>query len=181
MLFRSLLLGGCDQLSNAPWFRDIMAAVEGLTLRAQRLIVPRLALAHEFTQADLSPNFRANGSTDPENPAYERLADGGFADWRLKVGGLVERPLELSLADLRAMPARTQITRHDCVEGWSAIGKWKGPTLGSVLQLAGLKPNARFIVFSCADNLQAGMFLAQYYESIDLIDAFHPQIGRAHV
>ena len=73
------------------------------------------------------------------------------------------------------MPARTQITRHDCVEGWSAIGKWKGPTLGSVLQLAGLKPNARFIVFSCADNLQAGMFLAQYYESIDLIDAFHPQ------
>ena len=57
------------------------------------------------------------------------LAANGFADWKLKVGGLVEKPMEFSLADLRAMPSRTQITRHDCVEGWSCIGKWKGVQL----------------------------------------------------
>ena len=77
----------------------------------------------------------------------------GFADWRLEVGGLVEQPLELSLADLRAMPSRTQITRHDCVEGWSCIGKWKGVPLSAAARAAKLKPDARYIVFYCADDL----------------------------
>ena len=77
-----------------------------------------------------------------------------------------------SLADLRALAARTQITRHDCVEGWSAIGQWTGVPLGEVLKAAGLAANARYIVFHCADNLD-GQGL--YYESIDLFDAFHPQ------
>jgi DMSO/TMAO reductase YedYZ molybdopterin-dependent catalytic subunit len=70
------------------------------------------------------------------------------------------------------MPSRTQITRHDCVEGWSAIGKWKGAELTPLLQSVGLKPEARYLVFHCADTLEPG---ARYYESIDLIDAFHPQ------
>jgi len=95
------------------------------------------------------------------------------ADYRR---GLVGKPLSLSLAQLRALPQRTQITRHDCVEGWSAIGQWTGPQLSAILAMAGLKPEAKYIVFRCADTL-GGAF---YYESCDLDDAFHPQtiIGR---
>ena len=88
-----------------------------------------------------------------------------------KVGGSVARPLSISLAQLRQMPTRTQITRHDCVEGWSAIAKWHGPLLGTILNAAALKPAARYIVFTCADLYDG----ANYYESIDLVDAFHPQ------
>jgi DMSO/TMAO reductase YedYZ molybdopterin-dependent catalytic subunit len=90
------------------------------------------------------------------------------------VGGLVAKPLNLSLAALRAMPSRTQITRHDCVEGWSAIGKWTGVPLSSVLKLAQVLPHARYVVFRCADSL-GGSNADTYYESVDLLDAFHPQ------
>ena len=93
------------------------------------------------------------------------------ADWALAVDGLVKHPLALSMAALQAMRQRVQITRHDCVEGWSAIGKWQGPQLGAVLAMAGLLPAARFVVFHCADRNGD----APYYESIDLVDAFHPQ------
>ena len=172
----ALLLGGCDELPSQPWFRDILEAAEGLSERVQRVLVPRAQLAREFTAADISREFRANGTTDPDSPEYDTLVASQFADWRLTVGGLVERPVSLSLAELRAMPARTQITRHDCVEGWSSIGKWKGARLGPLLDRAKLKPNARYIVFHCADTLEQTLDgTGQYYESIDLIDAYHPQ------
>ncbi|WP_374573429.1 molybdopterin-binding protein [Phenylobacterium sp.] len=169
-----LWLAACDQLNRSKAVHDTLAGAEGLTRRAQRLIVPRTALAKEFAEADISPDFRANGTTRPGEPEYRALAAAGFADWRLVVDGLVEHPMSLSLAELRAMPARTQITRHDCVEGWSSIGKWTGARLGPLLDRAGLKPDARYLVFHCADNL-GGDATGQYYESIDLIDAFHPQ------
>jgi DMSO/TMAO reductase YedYZ molybdopterin-dependent catalytic subunit len=140
-------------------------------MRAQRLIMDRNALAREFPESDLSPVFRSNGTSMPASPAFQALIPNGFADWRLAVDGLVRRPLSLSLEQLRAMPTRTQVTRHDCVEGWSAIGKWHGVPLGRVLDLAGLRDSARYIVFHCADYY--GAF--PYYESIDLVDAFHPQ------
>jgi DMSO/TMAO reductase YedYZ molybdopterin-dependent catalytic subunit len=89
---------------------------------------------------------------------------------------LVENPVELSLQEIKALPSRTQITRHDCVEGWSAIGEWTGVPLSNLLQTAQLKPNARYIVFRCADELLNSL----YYESIDLIDAFHPQTIMAY-
>ena len=79
--------------------------------------------------------------------------------------------IRLSLAQLRAMPARTQITRHDCVEGWSAIGKWTGVPLKLLMDLAGTLPTARYAVFHCADDFDGDF----YYESIDLVDAVHPQ------
>ena len=85
--------------------------------------------------------------------------------------GLGARPLSVSLAGLRAMPHRTQITRHDCVEGWSAIGQWTGTPLNLLLREAGVRRAARYIVFHCADTFGS----TPYYESIDLIDAFHPQ------
>ena len=166
-----LLLTGCDRLNNSPGFMAALDKVGGLHMRAQRLLESRQALASEFTPAQMSPNFRTNGNTLPDNPAYQAQAAQGFASWNLAVTGLVHQPLALPLGALMAMPQRAQITRHDCVEGWSAIGKWQGPQLGPILQSAGLRPEARYIVFHCADNFGT----TPYYESIDLIDAFHPQ------
>jgi DMSO/TMAO reductase YedYZ molybdopterin-dependent catalytic subunit len=176
--FGALPLAGCDLFSQNPTVRKVLDSAESLTMHAQRLLVSRQALAQEFTEADISADFRANGSTDPDDDAYQTFAQSGFKDWRLQVDGLVERPVQLSLGELRALPARTQITRHDCVEGWSCIGKWTGVPLSIVLQRAGLKPVARYIVFYCADSPDQMLDAPdeyKYYESIDLIDAFHPQ------
>jgi DMSO/TMAO reductase YedYZ molybdopterin-dependent catalytic subunit len=168
----AVLLGGCDQLSQSPEFRDVLYKAEGATERVQRLVLSQRSLAREYTEADLSKHFKANGSTRVADPAYKQALLGGFTDWRLKVDGLVERPTALSLAELRTLPARTQITRHDCVEGWSAIGKWTGAQMAPLLQSVGLKPEARYLVLHCADTMGRS---GKYYESIDLIDAFHPQ------
>jgi DMSO/TMAO reductase YedYZ molybdopterin-dependent catalytic subunit len=167
----SLLLAGCDRLNRSPGFRRILNSAEGLTMTAQRLVTDRRALAAEYGAADLSPVFRSNGTSFPGSAEYRRLAAGGFADWRLAVDGLVRRPLSLSLDAIRRMPRRNQITRHDCVEGWSAIGRWTGLPLSALLDLAGLGQEARYLVFHCADSFGTD----PYYESIDLIDAFHPQ------
>lgn len=171
------LLSACDKLTMNPGVQKTLASAEGLTRRAQRLVTNRAALAAEFPESKISPDFRANGSTAPGDRDYRALVESGFADWKLVVDGLVERPLSLSLAELRAEPARTQVTRHDCVEGWSAIGKWTGARLGLLLDKAGLKDEARYIVFHCADTLDpnAPEGLRRYYESIDLVDAYHPQ------
>lgn len=172
----AIVLAGCDKLSETPWFRNVLSSSEELTMRVQRFFLSPDSLAREFTEADISNDFRANGTTNPSDPAYRALAASDFVNWRLSIGGLVETPMQLSLADLRAMPSRTQITRHDCVEGWSSIGKWTGVQLARLLDEAGLKPEARYIVFTCADNLgRAVDGSGRYYESIDLEDAFHPQ------
>jgi DMSO/TMAO reductase YedYZ molybdopterin-dependent catalytic subunit len=165
------LLAGCDSVGKSEAGRDILFKAEAVHRSLQRVITNRNALAREFSPEDMSPRFRSNGTRNPGTPAYQALAANRFADWRLRVDGLVARPLSLSLADLRAMPQRAQITRHDCVEGWSAIGKWQGPKLSAILDAAGLRDSARYLVFHCADSLRGGA----YYESVDLIDAFHPQ------
>jgi DMSO/TMAO reductase YedYZ molybdopterin-dependent catalytic subunit len=175
--FAGLWLAACNKVTENPTSAAVLRSAEGLTRRAQRLVTDRKALAREFTPADISPDFKPNGSTNPDDPDYVAHLQKGFADWRLVVDGLVERPLSLSLDDLRKLPARAQITRHDCVEGWSSIGKWTGARLGPLLDQAGLKREARYIVFHCADNLDPTTLdgTGQYYESIDLIDAYHPQ------
>jgi DMSO/TMAO reductase YedYZ molybdopterin-dependent catalytic subunit len=175
-----LLLAGCDKLVQSPGLVGVVQSAEQATYRWQRLI-GRDALAKEFTKADLSPDFKVNGTREPQDDAYQALSANGFANWKLRIDGLVDRPADVSLADLRRLPARTQITRHDCVEGWSAIGEWSGPQLGTLLKRVGLKPNARYIVFHCADNYGGeqskggAQSSGLYYESIDLVDAFHPQ------
>ncbi len=172
----ALALSGCDRLEQNPEVGGVIRSAETLTMRTQRLLLGRDALAREFAETDISPAFRVNGTSAPDSEAYAQLVEGNFANWRLKIGGLVDRPLELSLADLKKLPARTQITRHDCVEGWSAVGKWTGVPLGNLLVATGLKPSARFAVFHCADELERTLDgSGRYYESIDLIDAFHPQ------
>jgi DMSO/TMAO reductase YedYZ molybdopterin-dependent catalytic subunit len=170
--------GGCNRLSSAPTFRQFLAGAENVTRGVQRALLWRGSLAREYSPAEISSTFRANGSQGPDNLSgeYIELAKNGFAYWRLEVDGLVMRPTSFSLGDLRALPARTQITRHDCVEGWSCIGSWTGAQLSTILNRVGLRPEARFIVFRCADELPRYVNGANaYYESIDLIDAFHPQ------
>ncbi len=166
-----LLLAGCDKLDRSESFRGVLRSAEGLTLRAQRLVTDRNALAREFSESDMSPVFRSNGNATVDSDAYRAHTAAGFRDWRLVIDGRVQRPLSLSLAQIRSMPARTQITRHDCVEGWSAIGKWHGVPLRLLLNLAGLRQDARFLVFHCADRFRE----TPYYESIDMVDSFHPQ------
>ncbi len=148
---------------------------EGLTRRTQRLLIPRDALAPTYSRAEISPDFKANGSISPRAADYLALKANAFADYRLVIDGLVERPLSLSLAELRTRPSQSQITKHDCVEGWTSIGEWTGVRLETLLDEAGLKPGARFIVFHCFDALTQTEDGERYYESIDLIDARHPQ------
>ncbi|MEO5596053.1 MAG: molybdopterin-dependent oxidoreductase [Lysobacteraceae bacterium] len=167
-----LLLGGCDQLGQSKWFSGVLNSADPLTGKVQRALIPD-ALATEFSPADISKVFKANGSRNPQTPEYLAMVEDGFQSYRLTVGGLVDRPLALSLADLRAMPSRTQITRHDCVEGWSCIGKWKGVPLGHVLDQAGVQKSAKYLVFRCADSLDNDD--TRYYESILISDARHPQ------
>jgi DMSO/TMAO reductase YedYZ molybdopterin-dependent catalytic subunit len=171
-----LLLSGCDRLSRAPKFVDLLDCAEGLTMRAQRLVLAGQPLAREYALKDISPVFKPNGSMRPHSDAWKAAEETGFANWRLTLDGLVHTPLNLSLDQLKTLPARTQITRHDCVEGWSAIGQWTGVQLGRLLSLAGVLPAARYAVFHCADDLaQSTDGSGLYYESIDLFDAFHPQ------
>jgi DMSO/TMAO reductase YedYZ molybdopterin-dependent catalytic subunit len=166
-----LLLGGCDRLNNNARFRGVLRSAEKLTMASQRLISPRDALAREYSEADLSPIFRSNGTSMPGTDEYAQHVAEQFANWRLVVDGLVARPLSIPIQTLRALPHRVQITRHDCVEGWSAIGKWHGVELSRILDHAGLGTRAKYIVFHCADRFGDKAF----YESIDLVDAFHPQ------
>lgn len=166
-----LALAGCDALVENEGVNNLVKKADRLTYGAQRSLVSRQALAQEFSAEKLSPIFKANGSTSVDTPAYHRHIAEGFTNWRLAVDGLVRQPLSLSLAQLMAMPAREQITRHDCVEGWSAIGQWRGTPLALILKAAGLSTRARYLVFHCADTLDG----RPYYESIDLVDGFHPQ------
>ena len=169
-------LTGCNRIAESEPAGSIIRSADLWHRRWQRFLNPPGALVPEFTRADISPDFRGNGSTNPTNGDYQAQVADGFTNWRLEVGGLVEHPLDFTLENLRALPQRTQITRHDCVEGWSAIGEWTGPQLSVLLDAAGLLPEARFIVFRCADNLNGD----DYYESVDLNDAYHPQTIVAH-
>ncbi len=165
-----LILSGCDKLNANPAFRSALIEAGSWHEGAQRALGSG-ALAREYSEADMSPNFRVNGNTNPEDASYKSHAATDFAGWTLSVDGLVKRPLALPMTAIKAMQQRKQITRHDCVEGWSAIGQWQGPQLGQILSMAGLLPSARYAVFHCADRFGS----SPYYESIDLVDAFHPQ------
>lgn len=173
----AMVAAGCNRIADSQSGSRLLGLADDWHRRAQRLLNPREALAPEFARSDISPYFRGNGSVNPVNGDYPAHVAANFADWRLRIGGLVEHPLELTMENIRRLPQRTQITRHDCVEGWSAIGQWTGPQLSILLQAAGLKPEARYILFRCADELDGAM----YYESVDLVDAHHPQTIVAHL
>lgn len=161
------LLPGCDIVGDGgPGRNGLYAASDALNFAVQRFLLRHQPLAREFAPEAISAVFPTINTTDPDDPAYRRSKAAGFSDWRLPVTGLVERPGAFSLADLKAMPARTQITLHSCEQGWSAIGGWTGVPLAHVLMLAGLKPEARFVVIRTVDG---------WWDSYDLFDALHPQ------
>jgi DMSO/TMAO reductase YedYZ molybdopterin-dependent catalytic subunit len=166
------LLTGCDALGRNDIFRGLLRSAEDGNFHIQRALTDRMALAREFRPDQVSPSFRANGTLRPLGNAYAQHVLQRFANWQIAVDGLVNRPQSFDMSALRSMPQRTQITRHDCVEGWSAIGKWTGVPLKVLLDAAGLKTKARYLVFHCADMKRG---TTRYYESIDLVDAFHPQ------
>ena len=170
----TLALGGCERLSHSEWFPKVLSSGEAVSSVVGHAVTSRKSMAQEFTEADRSPTFRSNGTAEPDTDEYRALAANAFADYRLEVDGLVEKPADFSLAELRALPSRTQITRHDCVEGWSAIAKWRGARLSALLETVRPKPEARFVVFHCADPMEDDG-TDFYYESIDFEDAFHPQ------
>jgi DMSO/TMAO reductase YedYZ molybdopterin-dependent catalytic subunit len=171
-----LLLSGCerafDGLSDSTTIQSILESAESVNRRVQRLLAGRNKLAQEFTPKDISPTFRPNGNPPPMTMDYAADAAQQFSNWRLEVSGLVKQPARFTLAELKSMPSRTQITRHDCVEGWSVIGKWKGVRLEEIMNRVQPMSAAQYVAFHCMDTDSEG---TNYYESIDLIDAVHPQ------
>src|SRR5699024_8575451 len=109
-------LAGSGRTAGADWLRRVLDVEETVNRTVQRAIVPVGAQGRQYTRADISPHFKSNGTHHPANPVYQTLASNNFVDWRLEIAGLVDRPVRLSLAAIRAMPSVTQITRHDCVE-----------------------------------------------------------------
>jgi DMSO/TMAO reductase YedYZ molybdopterin-dependent catalytic subunit len=170
-----LLAAGCSE-PLPPSYGNVLRMGDVLTYKAQRLLLPTHTLAREFTHRDIS-SIPAIGTTNPADaqqgafnaergPIYDRLMSGGFADWRLPIEGRVTRPGSYSLADLKRFPSRTQITKHTCEEGWSAIAEWTGVPLRRVLEAAGILSSARFVKFYAYDETA---------DSIDMLDALHPQ------
>ena len=167
-------LAGCDALTQNEEAVSVLRSAESLTDNVHRML-GRRAMAQEFSPADIAPTFRANGTTEPMGESYAQMVADKFANWRLEIAGLVDKPQAFTLAQLREMPSRTQITRHDCVEGWSCIGQWTGVRLSHVLGLAQPKPQAKFVVFQCLDQMDENDDDSMYYESVDMDDAFHEQ------
>jgi DMSO/TMAO reductase YedYZ molybdopterin-dependent catalytic subunit len=165
-------LAGCGPISAAlnenAGVRGVLASAESLN----HALIGTRGLAREYREQDVDRQFRVNGFATPSDARYVDLATGGFAAYHLIVDGTVERPRAFTLGQLHALPQHTQITRHDCVEGWSAIGKWSGVPLAAVLDAVQPRPDARYVLFRCMDNDGNGNL---YYESLDLHQARHPQ------
>jgi DMSO/TMAO reductase YedYZ molybdopterin-dependent catalytic subunit len=162
-----LSLGGCNREGYLPpHFGGLLDASDALTMSVQRMLMTEQTMAREYTEADISPEFPVEGTRLPKDIAFQNAMTNGFSDWQIRLDGLVDRPLSFSLASLKTMPARTQITSHSCEGGWTAIGQWTGVQLGHILDLAGLQDEARYVAFECVDG---------WYDFLDLFDAMHAQ------
>jgi DMSO/TMAO reductase YedYZ molybdopterin-dependent catalytic subunit len=166
-----LLLAGCSK-SLPPTFGNILRMGDNLTYVAHRTLLPGQSLVKEYNFRDIS-SFPATGTTNPADSSksfysetYARLQKKAFMDWTLPIEGSVARPRSYSLDDIQKFPSHTHITRHTCEEGWTAIAQWTGVPLSTILQSVGILPSARFVYFYSYDDR---------IDSIDLLDAFHPQ------
>lgn len=171
----ALTLAGCGR-TEPPTYGNLLRMGDWLTYKSHRLLLPANSLAREYELSDISP-APAIGTTNPADPdkggihpeyapEYAGLLKDRFASYGLRVEGLVARPGRYSLAALKRLPSRTQITRHSCEEGWSAIAQWTGVPLRTVLEAAGILPNARYVQFLSFDG---------WGDGIDMVDALHPQ------
>jgi len=169
-------LAGCAKITNglndAPQVHGVLKLAEDLNHR----VIGTHGMAKLYRESDITQNFPTNGNDTPSDGTYQKLVDGRFAGYRLAVGGLVERPQTFDLRALRALAKLTEITRHDCVEGWSVVGKWTGVPLADFLKLVGPKPEARYVMFYSFDRDSNGQ---PFYGSVDLAQAAHPQIQLA--
>ena len=173
LFLASLGLTGCgyhlgNRLTETKWIHNALGIVQPL----DHGLIGTHGMARLYTEAEIDRNFRVNGFDPPSTSEYAIWKKDGYRGFRLVVDGLVERPRAYTLAELSAFPQLAQITRHDCVEGWSVIGKWTGPRLGEVLGAAMPRNGARYVVFHCMDQTDDGSL---YYESLDLHEAAHPQ------
>jgi DMSO/TMAO reductase YedYZ molybdopterin-dependent catalytic subunit len=155
-----------------PTYGNLLRMGDTLTYATHRALLPKQSLVREYTTRDIT-SFPATGTTNPGvsvkselGEAYRRMQFAAFADWRLSVEGRVTTPRTFSLDELKRLQSRTQITRHTCEEGWTAIGQWTGVPLSAVLDAVGVLPTARFVVLYSYDD---------WVDCIDLIDALHPQ------
>lgn len=167
-------LAGCagiaTHLTENQTFHQVLELPERLDLAILGAGQP---LAREYADRDVSSTFRSNGFDPPSDSRYLAWQRDGWKGYRLFVTGLVETPRSYDLAALRSrFPRISQTTRHDCVEGWSVIGKWTGALLRDVLAEASPKPEARYVVFHCMDQDGQGDL---YFESLDIRQAAHPQ------
>jgi DMSO/TMAO reductase YedYZ molybdopterin-dependent catalytic subunit len=163
-------LAGCgpvkDQLTSS--LHDVLDSAQVLNHAA----LGTRGTARLYRESDISPVFKVDSLDTPSDARYVDAARDNFAGYRMPVTGLVDRPHTFTLAELRAMPLLTQITRHDCVEGWSVVGKFRGVVLADVLAMVRPQMNARYVIFHCFDKDESG---TEYYESLDLHEAAHPQ------
>ncbi|HTU69497.1 MAG TPA: molybdopterin-dependent oxidoreductase [Candidatus Baltobacteraceae bacterium] len=156
------------KLNDNAAFHNLLGSTQGLT----HAVIGTRGLAKEYSARDISPDFPIDSLPTPSDTRYTDLALDGFRDYRLIVDGAVARRSAFSLAALQRMNQVTQITRHDCVEGWSVVAKWSGVQLGALLDLVQPRSDARYVVFHCMDKDDQG---TPYYESLDLHEARHPQ------
>ena len=164
-----VLLTGCSRETFLPprVRGGLIGAADVLTMSTNRLLLSRQQLAREYPRTAVADPFPTWNQTNPRNEEYQRHLSEGFSTYRLTVAGLVERPRELSLDEIKSLPARTQITAHVCEQGWSAIGEWTGVPLQRVLEAAGgATAAARYVVVETFDR---------WYEAYDLFEVAHPQ------
>ncbi len=154
----------------APDSSGVYGPGEALTYASQRLLT-RHSRAREFSRDQISKPSFAN-ETAPMTAEYKRLQAGGFAGWRLSIEGMVARPAKFSVADLKSQPSHTHITQLACEEGWTYIAEWTGVPLSHVLDLAGVSPQAKYIAYFSEQS--------DWWDSIDMADALHPQTLVAH-
>lgn len=168
-----VVIGACALAYWAAWHRPrlVQHAAKGVVTPIMRLLLDKSHSVAEFTPAEISPYFWVNGKI-PTSDTWKALSDGEFLDYRLRVFGLVENPVELSLEDLRALTKKTQITLHHCIQGWSGIAEWGGLPVAELIKLVRPKPEAGTIVFySFGEGGEGG----QFYDSLPISNALHPQ------
>jgi sulfoxide reductase catalytic subunit YedY len=158
----------------ASWLfpRTVQRIGDAIVNPVMRAVLPhRAAPRAEYRPEEISPFLWPNGKL-PTCDQWKALAADGFQGYRLRVGGLVENPVELSLEQIRSMGKRTQVTLHHCIQGWSGIAEWGGLTLPDLIALVHPKPNARaVIIYSFAEGTEGG----EYYDTQPIENARHPR------
>lgn len=154
------LLSGCE-VTDAESVQKLLLAMSRWNDRAQDWLFDPNKLAPEFPESAITRPFPFNGFySEAEAPRVDASA------YKLELGGLVREKRSWTLPELYALPQVSQVTRHICVEGWSAIGKWSGVRFSEFLQRIGADTSAKYVGFKCADD---------YYSSVDMASALHPQ------